>query len=70
MSISFDTIRTGKKYFLRNYGEESKFEVLDIKANGDFKVKDLMTLEIFLLSDLVCYGKGEDYELEEIPEFT
>jgi len=47
MPISFDTIRTGKQYFLRNYGEESKFEVLDIIANGDFKVKDLMTWRFF-----------------------
>ena len=70
MPISFDTIRTGKRYFLRNYGEESKFEVLDIMANGDFKVKDLMSLEVFLLSDLVRYGKGGDYELQEISEFT
>ncbi len=70
MPISFDTIRTGKRYFLRNYGEESKFEVLDIMANEDFKVKDLMTLEVFLLSDLIRYGKGDDYELLEIPEFT
>ncbi len=70
MPISFDTIRTGKQYFLRNYGEESKFEVLDIMANGDFKVKDLTTLEVFLLNDLVRYGKGDDYELQEISEFT
>ena len=53
MPISLDTIRTGKQYFLRNYGEESKFEVLDIMVNGDFRVKDLKTLEFFLLSDLV-----------------
>ena len=39
-------------------------------ANGDFKVKDLMTLEVFLLSDLVRYGKGGDYELQEISEVT
>ena len=70
MPISFDTIRTGKQYFLRNYGEESKFEVLDIMVNGDFRIKDLMTLEVSFLSDLVRYGKGEDYELQEISEFT
>ena len=70
MPISFDTIRTGKRYFFRNYGEESKFEVLDIMTDGDFRLKDLMTLEVFLLSDLVRYGKGDDYELQEIPEFT
>ena len=70
MPISFDTIRNGKRYFLRNYGEESKFEVLDIMVNGDFRIKDLMTLEVSFLSDLVRYGKGEDYELQEISEFT
>ncbi len=70
MPISFDTIRTGKQYFFRNYGEESKFEVLDIMENGDFRLKDLITLEVFLLSDLVRYGKGEDYDLQEIPKIT
>ncbi len=70
MPISLDTIRIGKRYFVRNYGEELKFEVLDIMDSGDFKIKDILTLEIFLFSDLIRYGKGDDYDLQEIPEFT
>jgi len=70
MPIALDTIRTGKRYFLRNYGEVSKFEVIDIMDIGDFKVKDILTLEIFQFSDLIRYGKGDDYDLQEIPEVT
>lgn len=64
MPISFNTIRTGKKYVLNNYGEEFRFEVLEI-TDEDIKVKDTLTLEAYLLSDLVKYGKGRDYDLQE-----
>lgn len=64
--LSFDVLRTGKKYRLTNYGEKHEFVVENILANGDFKVKDLLTLEQFRLKDLIKYGKGKDFMLEEI----
>jgi len=66
MAISSDTIRTGKKYRLINLGEKSDFEILEILTNGDFRVKDLNTLEVYLMNDLVKYGKGVDYDLFEL----
>jgi len=63
--ISFDTIRTGKTYVLKNYGEEFRFEVLEI-TDEDIKVRDTLTLDSYLLSDLVKYGKGNDYDLQEL----
>ena len=66
MPISIDTIRSGKKYRLVNYGESSDFKIIEIIGNGDFRVKDLYTLEIYLMNDLVKYGYGEDYDLFEI----
>ena len=66
MSISLDTIRTGKKYFFRNFGEERGFQVLEILGNGDFKVKDLLTLEEYFYSELVQFGKGKDFQLFEL----
>lgn len=64
--ISFDVIRTGKKYRLVNHGEKHEFIIESILINGDFKVKDLLTLERYLLKDLIKYGKGKDYLLMEI----
>ena len=64
MPISFDTIRTGKRYVLKNYGEEFRFEVVKI-TDEYIRVKDTLTLEAYPLSDLVKYGKGGDYDLQE-----
>lgn len=64
--ISFDVLRTGKKYRLTNYGETHDFVVEQILANGDFTVKDLLTLEKYRLKDLIKYGKGKDFMLEDI----
>ena len=58
MAISTETIRIGKKYRLINWGEKNDFEILEILINGDFRVKDLNSLEIYLMNDLVKYGKG------------
>lgn len=64
--LSFDVLRTGKKYRLTNYGERHEFVVENILANGDFKVKDLLTLKRFKLKELITYGRGKDFLLEEI----
>ena len=64
--LSFDVLRTGKKYSLINFGEKHEFLVEHILTNGDFKVKDLLTLERYHLKDLIKYGRGKDFLLEEI----
>ncbi|HEY4655512.1 MAG TPA: hypothetical protein VIH22_13415 [Cyclobacteriaceae bacterium] len=64
--ISFDVLRTGKKYRLVNHGEVHEFTIERILVNGDFLVKDLLTLERYHLKDLINYGKGKDYSLEEL----
>lgn len=66
MEMSFDNIRTGRVYYLKNYGEEFTFEVLEVVGNGDYKLKDIKTLEIFYINDLIRYGKGADYTFEEV----
>ena len=64
--LSFDVLRTGKKYRLINFGEEHEFIIENILANGDFKVKDLLTLERYHLKELIRYGKGKDFLLEAL----
>jgi len=65
--LSFDVLRTGKKYILINHGEKHEFVIENILINGDFKVKDLLTLEHYHLKDLIKYGRGKDFSLEELP---
>jgi hypothetical protein len=63
--LSFKNLQKGQKYYMRNYGEETTFVVVEILENGDCIVKHTETLEIFHLHDLTRYGKGTDYELHE-----
>ena len=64
--LSYNNVRTGKRYRLTNFGETSEFEVMEIVSGPDFVVKDLNTLETYRVSQLIAYGKGADYEFWEI----
>ena len=66
--LSFDVLRTGKKYRLINFGERHEFIIESVMANGDFRVKDLLTLERYHLKELIRYGKGKDFDLEELEQ--
>jgi hypothetical protein len=64
--LSFDVLRVGKKYRLINYGDRYEFEIESITESRDFKVKDLHTLERFMLKDTLKFGKGKDFEIREM----
>ena len=64
--LSFGALRVGKKYFAINHGDRYEFIIEYIQANGDFKVKDLHTLERYLLKDIIKFGKGKDFEIREL----
>ena len=64
--LSFDALRNGKRYYLVNFGDRHEFVIEKIRADGDFLVKDLVTLERYLLRDLIRYGKGKDFEIREL----
>jgi hypothetical protein len=66
MPISLNNIRVGHHYRLVNFGEVTEFEVMDIRNDGDFKLKDLTTLEKYNFNDLIKFGKGKDYNLVEL----
>ncbi|MGB3585989.1 MAG: hypothetical protein WBA23_05595 [Tunicatimonas sp.] len=66
MTMSFDNIRIGKKYYLYNYGEESRFEVLENLGDENYRIKDLISLDVYELQELVKYGTSDDFKLEEI----
>lgn len=64
--LSFDVLRVGKKYRLVNYGDAYEFEIERILVNGDFKVKDLHTLERYHLKDAIKFGRGKDFEISDL----
>jgi hypothetical protein len=64
--MSVDNMRVGKNYFLRNHGETTSFLVLETTGVNDYKIKDLLTLELYHFHTLIQYGIGEDFELYEI----
>ncbi|PTX20307.1 hypothetical protein C8N40_103384 [Pontibacter mucosus] len=66
MAISIDNLRKGKKYKLTNHGETFEFQVLEMPTENEYRVKDLLTLDTFLLHDLLKYGRGKDFDLEEL----
>ena len=65
-TMSFDNMRVGKSYFVKNYGEKTSFLVMQTEGRNNFKIKDLLSLETSLFGDLIQYGIGEDFELYEI----
>ncbi|WP_424961229.1 hypothetical protein [Ekhidna sp.] len=64
--LAFTSMRIGKKYRLINYGEKSEFTLMEVVGRNDYRLKDLFSLESYLMSELIQYGKGEDFELREI----
>ena len=66
MALAFNNLRKGNKYRLRNHGEVFEFWVIDILEENVYQLKDLHTLELYLLHELVQFGKGKDYDLTEL----
>lgn len=65
-TMSIDNMRVGKNYFIKNHGETTSFSILETVGSKDFKIKDLLSLEIYRFGTLIEYGLGEDFELYEI----
>ena len=65
-TMSYDNMRIGKRYFLRNHGETTSFLVIEPEGTNDFKIKDLISQDMYLFGDLIRFGRGKDFELYEI----
>jgi len=66
--LSFDVLRVGKKYRLINFRDTYEFVIEEILSNGNFKLKDIHTLERMFMKDLIRLGKGKDFEIRELEE--
>lgn len=65
MPIALDNLRVGRIYRFVNQGEIRTIEVMSRLSGDNFKIKDLDTLEYYTIHELLQWGKGKDYELEE-----
>ncbi|MFC4872945.1 hypothetical protein [Negadavirga shengliensis] len=66
MPLAIDNIRVGRVYRLTNFGEIRYLQVLERIGSENFRVKDLETLELYDLEELLRWGLGKDYDLEEV----
>lgn len=66
MPLALDNLRVGRIYTLVNQGEVRKIEVMARISGENFLIKDLDTLEYYTLFELLQWGKGKDYDLEEL----
>ncbi|GHB50347.1 hypothetical protein [Mongoliitalea lutea] len=66
MAMSLDSLRVGRVYTFVNNGEKRTLEVLAKLSGSDFKVKDLDTTEVYTFEELLRWGKGKDYDLDEV----
>ncbi|MEX2593217.1 MAG: hypothetical protein WD426_10605 [Anditalea sp.] len=66
MPVALDNLRVGRIYKLINYGEERHIEILARLSGENFKVKDLATLEVYEIEELLRWGIGADYDLDEV----
>ena len=66
MPLAIDNIRVGRVYKLVNYGEIRFLEAMERTGRENFKMKDLDTLEYYEIEELLRWGKGKDYDLDEV----
>ncbi|MFC5623486.1 MULTISPECIES: hypothetical protein [Algoriphagus] len=66
MPIALDNLRVGRKYQLINMGEIRQLEIISRLRGTNFKVKDLDTLEFYTIEELLQWGIGKDYDIDEI----
>ena len=69
MAISFDALRVGQTYRLTNYGDIREFSVVRRLSDKNYLLKDKISLEHYELQELVRYGIGKDYDLDQINDY-
>lgn len=66
MAIALDNLRVGRRYRLVNLGEIRKIEIVSRLSGDNFRIKDLETLEFYTIEELLRWGVGKDYDLDEL----
>ena len=63
---SFETLRVGKKYRVQNFGDIYEFEILRRLSDLNYLVKDVHTLETYELEEIIRWGTGNDFTVDEL----
>jgi len=66
MPLSLDRLQVGHSYEIRNFGEVVKFQVLRRLSDQDYLIKQIDTLEKYELGELIRFGRGKDFNIEEM----
>lgn len=66
MPLALDNLRVGRVYRLVNFGERRTLKVLERINATNFRLLDMDTLEQYDMEELIRWGKGTDYDLDEI----
>jgi len=66
MALAIDNLRVGRIYRFVNQGEVRIIEIMYRISGDNFSVKDLDTLEWYTLEELLRWGIGKDFDLEEL----
>ena len=66
MALALDNLRVGRIYRFVNQGEVRIIEIMSRISGDNFSVKDLDTLEWYTLEELLRWGIGKDFDLEEL----
>ncbi|EKB50728.1 hypothetical protein [Cecembia lonarensis] len=66
MAIALDNLRVGRFYEFTNQGEKRRLEIIARLSSDNYKVRDVDTTETYTIEELLRWGKGKDYELDEI----
>jgi hypothetical protein len=61
-----DVLRVGKRYRVVNFGDRHEIVIEERLPDGDFRVKDLHSLERHTLSEIYRFGKGKDFEIRDL----
>jgi hypothetical protein len=66
MPLALDNLRVGRIYRMINFGESRTLKVLERINASNYRVLDMDTLEHYEFEELIRWGRGSDYDLDEI----
>jgi hypothetical protein len=66
IGLAFSSLRVGRRYKIENYREEFNLQLMEILHPQDFLFKSVDSLEPILMSEIIQFGKGEDFVISEV----
>lgn len=67
--LSIENLRKNHCYVFENYGEETRFVVLDFIGTRNYKIQIVDSLEKIDFHSLIQFGISNDYQLHEFNDY-